>query len=38
MAKAMDIRRPGANQTAQTAKAAKAIAKTRRTSGHGKFE
>jgi hypothetical protein len=36
--KTTDGRRPGVNQTAQTAKTAKAIAKTRRPSDHGKFE
>jgi hypothetical protein len=36
--KATDMRRPDANQTAQTAKAAKAIAKTKRASDQGKFE
>ena len=36
--KATDMRRPGANQTAQTAKAAKAIAKTKRAPSQGKFE
>jgi hypothetical protein len=32
------MRRPGANQMAQIAKAAKAIANARRRPAHGKFE
>ena len=36
--RAMDMRRCGDSQTAQTAKAAKAIANAKRRPAHGKFE